>query len=51
MGLGLKQLVALRFASDAELPALVQRVVTGGLSEPDAIKRAVVAWQPDHLRV
>jgi hypothetical protein len=49
--LGLKQLVALRFAGDVELPALVQRVVSGELSAPDAIKRAVVAWQPDHLRV
>lgn len=49
--LSLPQLVALRFASDAELPALVGRTLAGELATPDAIKRAVVDWQPDHLRV
>lgn len=49
--LSLGQLVALRFAGDAELPALVDRVLAGELAEPDAIKRAVREWQPDHMRV
>ncbi len=49
--LTLPQLVALRFASDAELPALVERVLAGEFAKPDAIKRAVKDWQPDHLRV
>lgn len=49
--LSLPQLVALRFASDAELPALLDRVLAGELADPDAIKRAVRDWQPDHLRV
>ena len=44
------QLIALRFASDAELPGLVGRVLAGELTKADAIKRAITAWQPDHLR-
>jgi hypothetical protein len=43
------KVVALRFASDAELPALLERAVADDLS-PDAIKRAVTQWRPDHLR-
>ena len=47
--LTLPQLVALRFASDAELPGLLDRAIVGTLA-PDAIKRAVTDWQGDHLR-
>lgn len=47
--LTMKQIVALRFASDAELPALMERAVREGLS-PDAIKREVRQWVPDHDR-
>ena len=43
------QIVALRFASDAELPALIDRAVADSLT-PDAIKRAVRDWQGDYLR-
>lgn len=43
------QLVALRFAGDAELPALVERAVSEGLSRKE-IKRAIVDWQPDFAR-
>jgi hypothetical protein len=49
--LGLGQLIALRFAGDAELPGLVAEVAAGALAEPDAIKRRVRDWQADRLRV
>jgi len=44
------QMVALRFASDAELPDLVGRVGRGELVKSNDIKRAIQDWQPDHLR-
>lgn len=44
--LGVKQVVALRFASDPELPSLFERTLADGLT-PDAIKRAVKDWRPD----
>ncbi len=40
------QIVALRFASDDELPALVERAARENLTS-DAIKRAITDWQPD----
>ncbi len=45
------QIVALRFASDEELPNLVQQVVDGKLTKNDDIKRAVTNWRADTLRV
>jgi hypothetical protein len=47
--LGVKQIVALRFASDGELAALVDRALAETLT-PDQIKRAVTVWQADRLR-
>jgi len=47
--LAMPQIVALRFASDAELPALLDRAMSENLP-PDAIKRAVRDWQGDYLR-
>lgn len=44
------QLIAVRFASDAELPALIDRAVAEKLT-PDQIKRTVTDWQGDHSRV
>ncbi|MGN6567672.1 MAG: DUF6526 family protein [Flavipsychrobacter sp.] len=44
------QLAALRFASDEELPALIERAVQEYLSAND-IKRSIKNWQPDYMRV
>lgn len=48
--LGTAQLVALRFASDAEVPVLVRRVLLENLRDQDTIKRAIKEWRPDYLR-
>ena len=48
--LGVKQLVALRFASDAEMPELIGEVLGGRVTTPKDIKARVVQWNADHLR-
>lgn len=44
------QLVALRFASDAEMPDLVREVLTNNIRSREEIKRRIREWQGDHLR-
>ena len=44
------QLVALRFASDAELPGLCRKVVDEEIADRKVIKKMVQNWQPDLLR-
>jgi hypothetical protein len=44
-----KQIAALRFASDAELPSLVERTSREQLAPKD-IKRAIQTWVPDYDR-
>jgi 4-amino-4-deoxy-L-arabinose transferase-like glycosyltransferase len=48
--LRIRQLVALRFAGDSELPLLVQRCLDGELRTPDDVKRQIREWRPDFVR-
>jgi len=44
------QFIALRFAGDAEMAALVREVLEKNLSDRTEIKRKVRDWQADNLR-
>jgi hypothetical protein len=48
--LGIRQIIALRFASDGEFVALASRAAQEGVT-PDEIKRAVKDWRPDLHRL
>ena len=47
----LDQLIALRFASDAELPELARKVLAERQEDRTAIKGMIKNWQADVLRV
>ncbi|HWZ54909.1 MAG TPA: DUF6526 family protein [Verrucomicrobiae bacterium] len=44
------QLVSMRFACDAELPALARKVLDEKMSDRKAIKQLVKDWQGDYAR-
>ena len=44
------QLIALRFASDAELPGLARKVLDEKLDDRKAIKALIKNWKGDYLR-
>jgi hypothetical protein len=44
------QLIALRFASDAEVSKLAERALAEKLSRAD-IKKAIQTWRPDYWRI
>jgi hypothetical protein len=44
------QLVAMRFASDEELPGLATQVLRDGIRDKKTIKKMIKKWQADHLR-
>ena len=48
--LKVRQIIGLRFASDEEFPALVEKALKEKLSEKD-IKKSVINWRPDYYRV
>jgi len=49
--LSVDQLVALRFASDAELPALTRKVLSDPITDREEIKKLIKDWRPDNYRV
>jgi hypothetical protein len=44
------QLIGLRFASDAEVPALVEKALSSKMAQKE-IKQAIANWRPDYFRV
>ena len=48
--LSVGQIVALRFAPDAEFPALAEKAATGNLSQKE-IKQSIQNWKADFYRV
>lgn len=49
--LTLQQVIALRFASDRELPDLVEKVLLDHITDTTVIKQMVQHWQADWQRV
>ncbi len=48
--LTVRQIIGLRFASDEELPALIEKAIKEKMSE-EAIKKSIKNWKGDYYRV
>jgi hypothetical protein len=48
--LTIRQVIALRFAPDADLQALAKRAADEGMT-PNAIKQSITNWREDNYRV
>ena len=44
------QIISLRFAGDAELPALARKVLDEKLTDRKTVKQLIKNWKPDYLR-
>jgi hypothetical protein len=49
--LSMRQLIAMRFASDEELPSLAAQVLEKNIQDGTTIKKMVSNWQADHARI
>ena len=49
--LSARQLIAIRFASDADVSELVRWVLTEKITDIKLIKQRIKHWRPDHFRV
>lgn len=49
--LSARQLIAIRFASDADVSELVRWVLTEKITDIKLIKQRIKNWRPDHFRV
>jgi hypothetical protein len=47
----ISQLVALRFAGDAELPVLARKVLNDNIGDRKTIKRLIQSWRADYQRI
>jgi hypothetical protein len=45
------QMIALRFASDEELPSLIEKTINGEFLTTKEIKQSIKNWRGDYLRV
>lgn len=45
------QLIALRFVTDADLPAFAKQVLDEKLEDREAIKKRITTWRTDDLRI
>jgi hypothetical protein len=47
----MRQLIAMRFASDEELPTLAAQVLDKKIEDGTTIKKLIQNWQADHARI